>query len=131
MQPGDLDLLPKTLIFRVDPGIIQLHSHIKFHDSKSHSLALRAQSILCLNNGRNKKQTRAILRDGPIIRMDFSIFTPEGVVWADGSEPIGSEGLYQGSFSQCAVPARLGTLHPCPHAIVTWSPLEGGTRHLL
>ena len=39
-------------------------------------------------------------------------------------------GLYKrsGVFSQCAVPACLGALHPCPHATVTWRPWEGGTR---
>ena len=26
------------------------------------------------------------------------------------------------------VSARLGALHPCPHAIVSWSPWEGGMR---
>ncbi len=36
-----------------------------------------------------------------------------------------------GGFSQCAVPARLGALHPCPHATVTWSPWEGGTRQYI
>ncbi len=27
--------------------------------------------------------------------------------------------------------ACLGALHPCPHATVTWSPWEGGTRQYL
>ena len=31
-------------------------------------------------------------------------------------------------FSQCAVPARLLALHPCPHATVSWSPMVGGTQ---
>ncbi len=26
---------------------------------------------------------------------------------------------------------RLGALHPCPHATVTWSPWVGGTRQYM
>ena len=40
--------------------------------------------------------------------------------------------LFVGNFIiLCAVPARLGDLHPCPHATVTWSPWEGGMRQYI
>ena len=39
--------------------------------------------------------------------------------------------FFIGGFSQCVVSACLGAFHPCPHATVTGSPWEGGTRQYI
>ena len=47
-EPSDLDLWPMTLIFGVDPGIIKIHSHAKFHEAKFIGLDFRGLNAFCV-----------------------------------------------------------------------------------
>ena len=55
-----------TLIFGVDPSIIKIHPHAKFHEAKSNSLDFRGLKAFCVRALEKEKKNKIKNKKGKI-----------------------------------------------------------------